>query len=160
MTQYLIVDCLSTYVNVPVYSSTARCARIGPHPVCGWDVVVVEYGGEKLYIPRDGVPRCRATAKFPFTQSDLEPMHEIDYSRMKRPEYSCNVTDRTGKVLVTMKPEGPLVKDLKKAVKDRHGAQFSGFDASIIIKAPAGTVLGDRDLFDEQVEYVFELPAQ
>ena len=78
--QFLIVDCLPSFVDRAPVSKGKWYVRIGPHRGLGWDVVVVEHKGKKLFVPRDGVPRvCPNLKADPPT---VEPLYQIDYSRL------------------------------------------------------------------------------
>ena len=161
---YLVIDCRTgPLVDRRMAAAHGKVATISPHISEGWNIVVLDYGGRRVYVPRDGVPRYVA---------DFTVEHPVVDVAVKLVPTALEVTVTDGRATFTVKPEHPDVMALKKAIK-QYMPSLSMVDPDSIIvkdftdaasrngiKDPNGQkVLGDKEPLRSGVEYVFELPS-
>ena len=54
---HLVLDCRTEPLKAAADHGTSKVATISPHVAEGWNVIVLDYHGRRVYVPRDTVPR-------------------------------------------------------------------------------------------------------
>jgi len=144
---HLVLDCRTEPLKAAADHDTSKVATISPHVAEGWNVIVLDYHGRRVYVPRDTVPRyvedwSVADPVVHVARRLLPDRPPTFYCRVELPDETTVSTD----VAATLRKDDlpRTVDGLKKALKKKLADELHGIGISRLTVYPPGKERGEE----------------